>query len=156
MSDTYSQIHIQIVFAVQHRLNLIDESWREELNKYISGIISNKSQKSLIVNGARDDIHVLVGLRPFMALADLVRDIKCNSTNFINDKKFLKHPFSWQDGYGAFSYSKNDIGRVYDYILHQKEHHQRKSFREEYIGLLNEHEIEFNEQYLFKWIDIGR
>lgn len=153
MVGTYTQLHIQIVFAVKGRKNLISNLWKEELHKYISGIITGKEQKSIIVNGMPDHIHVFVGLKPSMPISDLVRDIKNNSTNFINDNNWLKSDFSWQEGYGAFSYSHSHISRVYNYILNQEAHHKKRSFKEEYIGLLKKFEIEYNEKYLFDWIE---
>jgi len=154
MPGTFSQIHIKIVFAVKGRENFISKSWREELNKYISGIIREKGQKPLIVNGMSDHIHAFFGLRPSIKLSDLVRDIKNNSTNFINDKKFSKYKFSWQDGFGAFSYSYSHIDKVYKYILNQEDYHKKRTFKEEYIELLKKFEIEYNEKYLFEWIDL--
>lgn len=153
MSGTFSQIYIQVVFAVKGRENLIGKQWKDQLHKYIAGIITGKDQKSIIVNGMSDHIHAFIGLRPAMAISDLVRDIKNNSSNFINDKKFVKGKFSWQEGYGAFSYSHSQIEKVYNYILNQEEHHQKKTFREEYIGLLKKFEIDYNEKYLFDWIE---
>ncbi|MDY0077486.1 MAG: IS200/IS605 family transposase [Bacteroidales bacterium] len=152
MAGTYTQIYIQIVFAVKGRENLITKAWRDELHKYISGIITNKGQKSIIVNGVADHIHVFVGLKPAMAISDLVRDIKNNSSNFINERKFVKGKFSWQEGYGAFSYAHSQIEHVYNYILNQEEHHCEKTFKEEYLDFLQEFQIEFNEKYLFDWI----
>jgi REP element-mobilizing transposase RayT len=151
MAGTFSQIHIQIIFAVKRRENLIDNTWKDELCKYISGIIKGKDQKPIIVNGVADHMHVFMGLRPAKSIADMARDIKNNSSNFINSNKFLKGKFSWQEGYGAFSYSHSQIERVYNYILNQEEHHKKKTFREEYIGFLKEFEIEYNENYLFDW-----
>ena len=153
MSGTFSQIYIQIVFAVKGRENLIDKSWKDELHKYISGIITNKGQKSIIVNGVADHVHIFVGLKPAMAISDLVRDIKNNSSNFINDKKFIKGKFSWQEGYGAFSYAHSQIESVYQYIVNQEEHHKKKTFKEEYLDFLQKFEIEYNEKYLFEWMD---
>src|SRR4029077_16088973 len=121
--------------------------------KYIGGIIKRKEQKSIIVNGMPDHIHVFVGLKPFMAISDLVRDIKNNSSNFINERKFLKGRFSWQEGYGAFSYSHKQIGTVYDYILNQEEHHKKKFFKAEYLEFLKEFEIPFEERFLFDWVE---
>ena len=152
MPGTFSQLYIQIVFAVKGRRNLIDTSWKTELHKYIAGIIKGKGQKPIIVNGMPYHIHVFVGLRPAMAISDLTRDIKNNSTNFINDQKFVKR-FAWQEGFGAFSYSHSHIERVYNYILRQEQHHQKKTFREEYIGLLQSFQIDFDEKYLFEWFD---
>jgi len=153
MAGTYSQIYIQIVFAVKGRQNLIGKEWKETLNKYIAGIIKGKEQKPIIVNGMPDHIHVFVGLKPAMRISDLVRDIKNNSTNFINDNKFLKGKFSWQDGYGAFSYSHSHIERVYNYISNQERHHKKRSFREEYLELLKKFNISHEEKYLFDWIE---
>ena len=153
MAETYSQLYIQVVFAVKGRENLIATAWKDQLHKYISGIITNKEQKSIIVNGMPDHIHAFIGLRPSMKISDLVRDIKNNSSNFINDRKFVKGRFSWQEGYGAFSYSHSHIENVYNYILHQEEHHKKRTFREEYIDFLQKFDIEFNEKYLFEWID---
>src|SRR6266540_4341202 len=116
MAGTYSQIYIQIVFAVQGRQNLLQKEWRDEVFKYMAGIIKNKRQKPIIVNGVSDHVHGFVGLKPSMALSDLVRDIKNNSTNFINDHKWIKGKFCWQEGYGAFSYSYSQIKNVCDYI----------------------------------------
>lgn len=153
MPGTFSQIYIQAVFAVKGRENLLMPQWKDELFKYIAGIIKGKNQKPIIVNGSTDHIHAFIGLKPSMAISDLVRDIKNNSTNFINEKKWVKGEFSWQEGYGAFSYSQSQIESVYNYILHQEEHHKTKTFREEYIEFLKKFEIEYDEKYLFNWID---
>ncbi len=153
MPGTFSQIYIQVVFAVKGRQNLISAKWKEELNKYIAGIIKGKEQKPIIVNGMPDHIHAFIGLRPAMRVADIVRDIKSNSSNFINDKKFVQGKFCWQEGYGAFSYSHSHIGKVYDYILNQEAHHQKKTFRQEYHALLEKFEVPFDERYLFEWYD---
>lgn len=154
MAGTYSQVYIQVIFAVNGRQNLIGKSWKEELNKYIAGIVKGKEQKSIIVNGMPDHIHTFIGLKPVMAISDLVRDIKNNSSKFINDRKFVRGKFSWQEGYGVFSYSHSHISRVYNYILNQEKHHQNRIFKQEYLELLKKFEIEFNEKYLFEWIDI--
>jgi len=153
MPGTFSQIYIQIVFAVKGRQNLIHDSWKNDLHKYIAGIIKGKNQKPIIVNGMPDHIHAFVGLRPAMAIADLARDIKNNSSNFINDHQFVKGKFAWQEGYGAFSYSHSHIGNVYDYVLNQEKHHKKKTFKEEYIDLLRKFEIEHDEKYLFEFYD---
>ncbi len=130
MPGTFSQIYIQIVFAVKGRENLISYNWKDELHKYIAGIIEGKGQKPIIVNSMPDHIHVFVGLRPAMAIADLTRDRKNNSTNFINDHKWLKRKFSWQEGYGAFSYSHSHVERVYNYIANQEDIIRRKRFEQ--------------------------
>jgi REP element-mobilizing transposase RayT len=153
MPGTFSQLYVQVVFAVRGRQNLIGRSWNQELNKYISGIITAKKQKSIIVNGMPDHIHVFIGLRPSTALSDVVRDIKNNSTNFINDRQFVKEKFQWQEGYGAFSYAQSQIKHVYDYILNQEKEHTTRTFKEEYVDLLNHFQIEYEEKFLFEWIN---
>jgi REP element-mobilizing transposase RayT len=153
MPGTFTQLYVQIIFAVKGRQNLISEKWETELHKYISGIIKGKGQKPIIVNGVKDHIHAFVGLKPSMSVSDLVRDIKNNSTNFINDNKFVKGKFSWQEGFGAFTYSHSQIGAVYEYIKNQKEHHKKKTFKEEYLEFLDKFEVEFNKKYLFYWIE---
>ena len=153
MAGTYSQLYIQIVFAVKGRDNVIINPWRDELYKYIAGIITGKGHKSIIVNGMADHIHAFVGLKPSMAISDLVRDIKNNSSKFINEHRFVKGKFRWQEGYGAFSYSHSQIQNVYDYILNQEEHHKRKTFREEYLDFLKKFELDYNDEYLFEWYD---
>jgi REP element-mobilizing transposase RayT len=152
MAGTYSQIYLQIVFAVKGRENLIAQSWKDELHKYISGIIKEKEQKPIIVNGMPDHIHAFIGLKPSMRISDLVRDIKNNSSKFINEKGWIKGKFSWQEGYGVFSYSHSHIERVYNYILNQEEHHRKKTFKDEYLELLKKFEIEFQEAYVFDFI----
>jgi len=153
MPGTFSQIYIQVVFAVKGRENLIAKTWKDELHKYISGIIKAKEQKSIIVNGMPDHIHAFIGLRPAMSISNLVRDIKNNSSNFINEKQFVKGKFSWQEGYGAFSYAHSQMDVIYQYILNQEEHHRKKTFREEYLDFLNKFNVEYNEKYLFDWIE---
>ena len=153
MPGTFSQIYIQIVFAVKGRENLISNNWKTELHKYIAGIIKGKGQKPIIVNGMPDHIHAFVGLKPAMSISDLVRDMKNNSTNFVNESKFVKGKFSWQAGYGAFSYSHSHIETVYNYILNQEKHHKKKTFKEEYLEFLKKFEVEYDEKYLFEWYD---
>ncbi|HNP48993.1 MAG TPA: IS200/IS605 family transposase [Bacteroidia bacterium] len=153
MAGTYSQLYVQIIFAVSGRENLIAESWKHLLNKYIAGIIEAKGQKSIIVNGTADHIHCFVGLKPSMAVSNLTRDIKNNSSKFINENNFLSGKFKWQEGYGAFSYSQSSIPNVYSYILNQEEYHKRNSFKNEYLELLNKFQIDFEPHYLFNWIE---
>jgi REP element-mobilizing transposase RayT len=153
MPNTYSQIHIQIVFAVKGRQNLIPKDKREELHKYITGIVNKRGQKLLSIFCMPDHTHVLVGMNPAISIADLVRDIKAGSSKFINDNKWVKGRFNWQEGYGAFSYSKSHVDSVIRYILNQEEHHKIKTFKEEYLEFLRKFEIEFDEKYLFEWID---
>jgi REP element-mobilizing transposase RayT len=153
MSSTYSKIYIQIVFAVKGRQSLIQNSWEEELYKYITGIVQNKGQKMLAINGMPDHIHLFIGMKPSCNLSDLVREIKKSSNGFINEKKFCPFKFEWQEGYGAFSYSHSALDNVIGYIANQKEHHHKKSFREEYVDFLKKFEVEFKEEYLFEWIE---
>lgn len=151
--STFSQIYIQVVFAVKGRNSLIHISWEEELYKYITGIIINKGQKLISINGMPDHIHILIGMKPSCCLSDLVREIKKASNTFINEKKFSKFKFEWQDGYGAFSYSHSSLDNVVGYIQSQKEHHKKKSFRAEYLDFLKKFEIEYKDEYLFDWIE---
>lgn len=153
MAGTFSQIYIQYVFAVKGRENLLHPSFETEVFKYIAGIVSGKKQKPLAVNGMPDHIHVLVGLRPSMKISDLIRDIKNNSTNFINEKKWLKKKFAWQEGYGAFSYSESNYGDVIDYIKNQKQHHAKRTFRQEYLSFLKKFNVPFEDKYLFEFYD---
>jgi len=154
MAGTFSQIYIQYVFAVKGRENLLQKPWRDEVFKYIAGIIKEKNQKAIIVNGVTDHVHVFVGLKPSMNISDLVRDIKNNSSKFINEQRFLKGKFSWQEGYGAFSYAHSQIESVYQYILKQEEHHMKKTFKEEYLDFLQKFKIDYSEKHLFEWLDL--
>lgn len=153
MANTYSQIYIQIIFAVQGRQNLLAKEWRQEVFKYMAGIIKNKGQKPIIINGVEDHVHVFLGLKPAMALSDLVRDIKNNSSNFINEHSWIKGKFNWQNGYGAFSYSHSQMDAVYNYIQNQEEHHKQLSFKDEYLDFLKKFEIEHDAKYLFEWLE---
>lgn len=153
MPNTYSQIYIQIVFAVKGRQNLIPSQNREELHKYITGIVQNRDQKMLSIFCMPDHTHLLVGLKPVIAISDLTRDIKAGSSKFINDKHWMKGKFNWQEGFGAFSYSRSQIDNVIKYILNQEQHHKKETFKEEYIDFLKIFQIEYDEKYLFEWIE---
>jgi REP element-mobilizing transposase RayT len=153
MANTYTQIHIQLVFAVQNRASLIKDSWKDEMYKYMTGIIQNKDHKMLQINSMPDHIHILIGLRPTQALAELVKVVKQESTNWINDQKFTPKKFNWQEGYGAFSYTKSDVPRVIKYIQNQENHHREIKFLDEYVEMLKVHEIDYDEKYLFKPIE---
>ena len=152
MPNTYSQIYIQIVFAVKGRKSFIKEPFREETQKYISGIIAAKKQKLYAIYCMPDHIHIFVSMKPDIAISDLVRDIKANSSTFIKDKGFVKD-FSWQTGFGAFSYSKSQAANVVNYILNQAHHHKKKSFKKEYIEFLQKFEIDYDEKYLFEFYE---
>jgi putative transposase len=153
MAGTYSQIYIQVVFSPYKHENCIRESWSDELYKYISGIVRNKGQKLIAINGTHNHIHIFLGIKPSIALSDLVRDIKNNSSNFINNRHFVKGKFMWQDGYGSFSYSHSQVDTIYKYIMKQKEHHKKLSFKEEYLEMLRKNDIDFDDKYLFEWLD---
>ena len=153
MANTYTQIYIQIVFSVKGRHNLIAKQHREELHKYITGIVTNREQKLLAIFAMPDHIHLLAGIKPNIAVSDLVRDIKAGSSKFITENRWVNGKFNWQEGYGAFSYSRSQIDRVIKYILNQEDHHKKKTFKEEYIDLLEKFEIEYDKKYLFDWIE---
>ncbi len=150
MANTYTQIHIQVVFAVQHRECVIHDGWKDELYKYISGIIKNNDHKLLAINGMSDHIHILFGFRPSQSLSDLMQDIKTCSSKWINEKKFIPGHFSWQKGYGAFSYSKSQLPNVIRYIENQQEHHKETTFRQEYKEILDVFEIDYDDRYILK------
>jgi len=153
MANTYTQITIHIVFAVKYRERIIKKKHRAELYKYISGIITNKKHKLLAINGVADHIHILLGLNPAVALSDIVRDIKNNSSKFINEKRWMPGHFQWQEGYGGFSYSRSQRPDVIKYIENQEKHHKENSFRKEYLSILDQFEIDFDEQYIFEFFD---
>ena len=153
MANSYTQIHIQAVFAVQNRISLIQTDWKDELNKYIIGIIQKYDHKVLQINGMPDHIHILMGFRPTQALSDLMQMVKEDSSKWINAKGLVKGKFSWQSGYGAFSYSKDQVARVVKYIQEQEKHHSKRSFLEEYEELLKIHEVGYDQRYIFKPIE---
>jgi putative transposase len=153
MANTYTQLYIQAVFAVQGRPNLIPQKNKEELHKYITGIIQNNKHKLLAINCMPDHVHVFFGLHPSQSISDLLRDIKTNSSKFISEKKWISGKFEWQLGFGAFSYSKSHIDNVIKYINNQESHHKKKSFKEEYLEFLKKFDIDYDEKYLFDWIE---
>ena len=153
MAGTFSQIYIQIVFAVKNREALIHPEWETELYKYITGIVQNKGQKMLAINGTSNHIHLLIGIKPICCLSDLVREIKKSSNVFVKEKRFSRYNFQWQEGFGAFSYSHSALDKVVQYIQNQKEHHKKSTFREEYLSFLKKFNIEFKDEYLFEWFD---
>jgi REP element-mobilizing transposase RayT len=152
-AGTYSQIYIQTVFAVKGRESLIAHEWEERLYEYITGIVRNKEQKMLAINGMPNHLHFLIGMKPSCCLSDLMREIKKASNDFIKEKKLSKFKFNWQEGYGAFSYSHSQLDKVIAYIMNQKTHHKKISFKEEYIGFLKKFDVVFNEKYLFDWVE---
>ena len=150
MPNTYTQIHIHAIFAVKYRTGIIRKEWKDELYKYITGIIQNYDHKLLAINGMPDHVHVFFGMRPIQSLSELMQDVKGSSSKWINEKGFMEDRFEWQEGYGAFSYSKSQVSNVIGYITDQEEHHQKICFVAEYKKFLDKFEIDYDERYLFK------
>ena len=153
MANTFTQIYLQFVFAVQDRISLIRSEWKDELYKYITGIVQKNSHKLIAINGTPNHLHVFVGYKPQQLIPDLLQDIKGGSSTWINKKGFIRDKFGWQAGYGTFSYSHSQIDSVVKYLMNQEEHHKKKTFREEYIEWLQRFNIEYDERYILK--DIG-
>jgi putative transposase len=153
MAHTYSQIYIHIIFAVRNRDALIHPDWEEELFKYITGIVQNKGQKMLAINGTQNHIHLFIGFKPDCRISDLVREVKKSSNTYVKENKFTRFPFQWQEGFGAFSYADSQLDVVSKYVLNQKEHHKKKTFQEEYAAFLEKFKVDYDPQYLFDWID---
>ena len=150
MANTYTQIHLQFIFAVKYRDGIIHASWENELYKYITGIVQNYKHKMLSINGMPDHLHLLIGMRPTQSVSDLMQDVKGSSSKWINENHLVKGKFEWQEGYGAFSYSASHIPSVITYIENQKEHHRKKSFTEEYVEFLQKFDVEYDERYILK------
>jgi len=153
MANTYTQLYVQIVFAVKGRENLIGEKFREELEKIMCSIVTDNKSKPIAVYCNPDHTHIFVGLHPSISVSKMAEAIKSGSSGWINREKKIVGNFSWQEGYGAFSYSKSHIDAVVKYILNQPEHHKRKSFKEEYLDYLKKFDIPYDDQYLFDWMD---
>ena len=149
MANTYTQLYVMIIFAVKGRQNVIQEKHEVEIHKYLASIVRTHTQKLICLNGGKDHIHILASIKPDIALSDLIRAIKSNSSKWINTKKWYLGKFHWQKGYAAFSYSYQQLDDLIFYIEHQKEHHQKISFQEEYIQLLKDFGIEYNDRYIF-------
>jgi len=155
MANTYTQIYIHVIFSVQGRQNLLKKENKEELHKYITGVIRNKNQKLIAINGMPDHVHIFIGMKPSIALSDLVRDIKNNSSTFITKKRWVRGKFNWQEGFGAFSYGHSQVDAVVKYIQNQEKHHAKKTFKEEYLEALKRFNVEYDEKYVFDWIEYG-
>lgn len=153
MANTYTQISIHAIFVVGHRENLITKEWRDRLHSYISAVLKNESVTSLAVGGWLDHVHVFFGMPPKKNISDLMRVVKTNSSKWINENGFVKGKFQWQEGYAAFSYSRSQRNTVINYIMNQEEHHKNKSFKEEYIDLLKNFEVDYDEKYLFEFYE---
>jgi putative transposase len=150
MANTYTQIHIQCVFAVKFRQSLIEKEWKERLHKYITGIVQNHGHKILAINSMPDHLHLFFGFRPNQSLSDLMRIVKSESSQWINEQGFSIGTFKWQEGYGAFSYSRSHVDAVIKYVLNQEEHHKKRTFQEEFEEFLRQFEIDYEGQYIFK------
>ena len=150
MANTYTQIQIHAVYAVKYRQALIHKKWQNELHQYTTGIIKNQGHKLLAINSVQDHLHLLIGMRPVQSLSDLMEQVKGGSSKWINDKRLTSQHFNWQAGFGAFSIGSSSIHSVANYIMNQEEHHRKKSFREEYLELLREFDIDFDERYVFQ------
>ena len=153
MANTFSQIYLQFVFAVQGRQSLLPKEHKEELHKYITSLVQARKAKMLAVHCMPDHAHLFVGFHPSITISDFVKEIKVQSNEFINGKQWIKGAFRWQEGYGVFSYSRSQINNVCQYVFNQEEHHHKKTFKEEYYEFLEKFEIEFDERYLFDWIE---
>jgi putative transposase len=153
MANTYTQLHIQLIFAVKYRRALIEESWEEELQKYMTAIIQNRTHKMLQINNVADHIHIFIGMRPDESISSLVQVVKSESSKWINDKGLARTKFHWQQGFGAFSYSRSHVHRVINYIKNQKEHHKKERFLDEYKKLLQSFEVDWDERYIFKELE---
>lgn len=149
MPNTFTQLHIQFVFAVKYRAALIQPAWQIKLHQYITGIVQHNQHKMLQVNSMPDHIHILIGLRPVQAVSALVQNIKTETSKWIKDNNFCTAPFAWQEGYGAFSYSKSHVPAVIQYIQSQQERHSKQTFLDEYRKLLQAFEIPYEEKYIF-------
>ena len=150
MANTYTQIYLQFVFAVKDRNSLIQPEWKDELFKYITGIIQTNKHKLIAINGISDHIHVFIGYKPHQLIPELLQDVKGNSSKWINERQFVTGKFQWQEGYGAFSYSHSQIDAVVKYIQNQDEHHRKKSFQEEYSYFLKRFNVLHDERYIMK------
>lgn len=150
MANTYTQIHLQFVFAVKYRAAMISNKWKNELHKYITGIFQSNEHKMLQINSMADHIHMLIGMRPHQAISSLIQNVKTESSKWIKDQKLTSSPFAWQTGYGAFSYRKNEVPEIIRYIQNQEAHHKKQTFLQEYKILLEEFGIDYEEKYIFK------
>jgi REP element-mobilizing transposase RayT len=153
MANTYTQLYIQIVFSPWGRASLISPKHKEELQMYATGIIQNRKHKLLALNFMPDHVHIFIGYNPSQPLPDLVRDVKASTSKLINDRRWIFGKFEWQAGYGAFTYSRDEMDTVIRYINSQEEHHRKESFKEEFIGLMKRFGVEYDERYMFKWIE---
>lgn len=149
MANTYHQIYLQTVFAVKYRMAVIDKSWKRDLFAVLGSLINETNCKTLIVNGVEDHVHCFLGLKFIVSVSELMKTVKAKSSKFINDHNLTSDRFEWQEGYGVFSYSQSHVDTVFKYIKNQEEHHQKRTFKDEYLGLLQKFQVDYDEQYLF-------
>jgi len=150
MANTYHQIYLQTVFSVKYRNAVLDKSWRGQLFGVIGNLINETNCKTIIVNGVADHVHCFLGLKPVVSVSELMKTVKVKSSKYINDNKLTPERFEWQEGYGVFSYRQNDLDIIYKYIHNQEEHHKTQTFRDEYLDLLKEFNVDYDEQYVFR------
>ena len=153
MANTFTQIYIHFVFAVQNRASLIQLEWKDQLYKYITGIVQKNGHKLIAINGTANHLHIFIGYKPHQLIPDLMQDVKGSSSKWINEKRFVKGKFSWQEGYGAFSYSHSQIDQVVKYFNNQEKHHKKQTFREEYLSLLKKFKVQFDEKYILNDVE---
>ncbi len=150
MANSYTQLHIHVIFAVKYRNAVIDKSWKNQLFGVIGNLINETTCKTIIVNGVEDHVHCFLGLKPVVSVSDLMKTVKAKSSKYINDHNLTKSRFEWQEGYGVFSYDQSSVDAVYNYILNQEEHHKKQTFRDEYLDLLRTFKVDYNLQYVFQ------
>ena len=150
MANTYHQIYIQVVFAVKYRNAVIEESWKSKLLGVIGNLINENGGKTIIVNGVEDHLHCLLAIKPTISVSELMKNVKAKSSKYINDNQLTKSKFSWQVGYGVFSYSQSQINSVYKYIENQKEHHKKQNFNDEFLNFLNKFNVDYDEKFIFE------
>jgi putative transposase len=153
MANTFTQLYVQLVFAVKGRQSLIPKEHKERLHQYITGIVRNRDQKLLAIHCMPDHTHLFVGFRPTLCISDLMRDVKSQSSIFIREQKITPYKFEWQEGYGAFTYAQSQVDAVYKYIQNQEKHHQKRTFKEEYLDFLKKFNVEYDEKYVFEWLE---
>ncbi|HEY3853103.1 MAG TPA: IS200/IS605 family transposase [Verrucomicrobiae bacterium] len=156
MANTNSQIYVHIVFAVESRASVLPSSHKEELHKFITGIVRKRGQKLIAINSMPDHVHMLVGQKPDIALSDLVRDVKAGSSKFINENRWIAGRFNWQEGFGAFSYSHSQLQNVTRYVKNQEQHHRKRTFRDEYIEMQEKFKVDYDDRYIFQSVETGR
>lgn len=150
MANTYHQIYLQLIFAVKYRESLLNKAWRSKVQAVIGNLINETGCKTIIVNGVEDHMHCFVGLKPAVSISELMKTVKAKSSKYINDHSLTSNRFEWQEGYGVFSYRQRDVDQIFNYVKHQEAHHQKQTFRDEYLELLKEFEVGYDEHFVFQ------